>query len=68
MEMADKTTAKQSPAKKAAKKLMSKGEAYLCEIYGLSVNVDACGEFRESQGLICCGKPMKEKSSSKTAK
>jgi len=48
-------------SKPAAKKKISKGDAYLCEICGLQVNVDVCGEFLESKGLSCCGKPMKQK-------
>ena len=47
--------------KPAAKKKISKGDAYLCEICGLQVNVDVCGEFLESKGLSCCGKSMKQK-------
>jgi hypothetical protein len=44
---------------------MSKGDAYLCEVCGLQVNVDICGEFLKSKNLQCCGKPMKEKSKGK---
>jgi hypothetical protein len=58
--MADKkiSVGKQStsPAKK-----MEKGDSYLCEICGLQVNIDVCGEFLESKGPSCCGKPMKQK-------
>ena len=71
--MANKVTAKESkvttkkaaPAKvsktKAAASKINKGDAYLCEICGLQVNVDVCGEYLETTGLYCCGKAMKEK-------
>jgi hypothetical protein len=39
---------------------MSKGDKYLCEICGLQVNVDICGEYLEKKGLSCCGKAMKK--------
>jgi hypothetical protein len=56
--MAGKTNAENKA--KAAKKI-EKGDAYLCEICGLQVNVDLCGEYLATKQLSCCGKPMKEK-------
>jgi hypothetical protein len=51
--MADKAAQKTDAAK------MKKGDAYLCEVCGLQVNVDICGEFLASKGPSCCGKKMK---------
>ena len=58
--MADKKTAQKKQATPSAKK-MKKGDSYLCEVCGLQVNVDICGEFLASKGLSCCGHPMKQK-------
>ncbi len=56
--MAEKKEAvkKAAPAQK-----IEKGDAYLCEVCGLQVNVDICGEFLKSKSLSCCGQPMKSK-------
>ena len=56
--MADKKAITGKQAKSSAQKI-AKGDSYLCEICGLQVNVDVCGEFLASKGLSCCGKPMK---------
>ena len=45
----------------AAASKINKGDAYLCEICGLQVNVDVCGEYLETTGLYCCGKAMGKK-------
>jgi len=48
-------------AEKKATKKIAKGDAYTCEVCGLSVVVDeACGCV-DVCDIICCGKPMKEK-------
>ena len=50
-----------TPKTKTAKKKVTKGDAYVCEVCGLAVTVDeACGCV-EVCDIICCGKPMKEK-------
>lgn len=62
--MAEKKAAEKKQTTSSTRKIQ-KGDAYLCEICGLQVNVDLCGEYLESKGLNCCGKPMKEKSKAK---
>jgi hypothetical protein len=52
-------TAKTAATKTASK--ISKGDAYLCEVCGLGVNVDVCGDFLETTALYCCDKAMKKK-------
>jgi len=54
---------KGAPAQKvSARKKIAKGETYVCETCGLVVSVDeACGCV-DVCDIICCGKPMKEKS------
>ena len=59
------TTAKTTTAKSAGK--INKGDAYLCEVCGLGVNVDVCGDFLETTALYCCDKPMKKKTGSAKA-
>lgn len=57
--MAEKTT-------KKAEAKMSPGDAYLCEVCGLQVNVDICGEFLKSKApLSCCGQKMAAKNAAK---
>jgi hypothetical protein len=64
--MAEKTVAK-TGKKGDAQEKMSPGDAYLCEVCGLQVNVDICGDFLASgKSLSCCGKKMAAKG--KTAK
>jgi hypothetical protein len=58
--MADKVAAKKASKDKAEQKI-GKGDAYLCEICGLQLHVDLCGEFLASKGLSCCGNAMKKK-------
>jgi hypothetical protein len=56
--------AKEEPRKKAdlaSSQKINKGDAYLCEICGLQVHVDLCGEFLTSKDLSCCGHSMKKK-------
>jgi hypothetical protein len=55
--------------KTAAKKKVTKGDTYVCEVCGLAVTVDEeCGCVDVCDN-ICCGKPMKErKTKVKTAK
>ena len=46
--------------KHAAKKRMSKGDSYACDVCGLVITVDeACGCV--DADIICCGAPMKER-------
>ena len=55
-------TAKKPVVRKApAKKAVSKGQSYECEVCGLAVTVDEnCGCI-ETCDILCCGQPMKEK-------
>jgi hypothetical protein len=51
------TTAK----KTAAKKKVTRGDSYVCEVCGLAVTVDEeCGCV-DVCDIICCGQPMKER-------
>ncbi len=44
-----------------AKKKVTKGASYVCEVRGLAVTVDeACGCV-DVCDIVCCGKPMKER-------
>lgn len=56
-------------SKKTSKKKLNKGQALACEVCGLSIVVDEIGDeiIEEDSVLLCCGKPMKEKSSVKKA-
>ena len=60
---------KAAPAKKPAKKKITEGDSYVCEVCGLAISVDedcGCVDFCD---IICCGKPMKAKTiKAKTAK
>ncbi len=53
---------KAAPAKKApAKKRIAKGASYACEVCGLAVTVDSVCGCVDVCDIICCSKPMKEK-------
>ena len=44
-----------------AKKKMTKGTSYACEVCGLVVSVDeACGCV-DVCDIVCCGRPMRER-------
>jgi hypothetical protein len=61
---------KAAPGKKApAKKKISKGDSYVCEVCGLAISIDeACGCI-DVCDIICCSKPMKQrKAKAKAAK
>ena len=63
-----KTTTK---AKAPTKAKVSKGDAFKCEVCGLSVVVEEMGGIAigEVSPIICCSKPMKKKASkAKTTK
>jgi hypothetical protein len=55
-------TAKKPATKRApAKKAVSKGQSFECEVCGLAVTVnEACGCI-ETCDILCCSQPMKEK-------
>ena len=58
-DMAEK---KAEPAPKvAAKKKVARGESYACAVCGLVVSVDEVCGCVDVCDIICCGKPMKEK-------
>jgi hypothetical protein len=77
MEKGAKTADKKAPAAKVAtpqrktatKRNISKGQAFACEVCGLSVMVEAIGDavVEEDNVLLCCGKPMKQKAGVKKA-
>ena len=50
---------------KMAKRKVKNGDTMTCKICGLSVVVEEVGDFAvvEETALICCGKPMKKKTS-----
>jgi len=52
-------------AKTTTKKKVSKGDAFKCEVCGLSVVVEEMGgiAISEVSPIICCSKPMKKKAS-----
>jgi len=59
-----------APAKKVvSKRGLGKGQAVTCEVCGLAVTVDQIGDevVEEDTVLLCCGKPMKKKTSAKAA-
>jgi hypothetical protein len=58
--MAGKANADKKTTQAKTGQNVSKGDAYLCEICGLQLHVDLCGEFLASKGLSCCGKGMKK--------
>jgi hypothetical protein len=66
-EMAEK---KGAPAKGAgAKKKISKGDSYVCEVCGLAISVDEVCGCVDACDIICCSKPMKQrKARAKAAK
>jgi hypothetical protein len=45
----------------AAKKKMTKGASYTCEVCGLVMSVDEVCGCVDVCDIICCGKPMKER-------
>ncbi len=57
--MAEK--AKAAVKKAPAKKSIAKGQAYSCGVCGLEVVVDEVCGCAEAHEIICCSKPMKEK-------
>ncbi len=63
-----KTAAKASKAtttKKAtsaARKSVSKGDRLSCQICGMSVVIDEVADLAAYHELVCCGAPMKKKS------
>jgi hypothetical protein len=59
-------TAAKSKAKSASK--ISKGDGYLCELCGLQVYVDECGDVLETTGLYCCDQAMKKSGPAKASK
>jgi hypothetical protein len=52
----------------ATKKKVVKGDAYQCEVCGLSVIVDEACDCGEMCDITCCGKTMKEKKAGTKAK
>ena len=53
---------KATPAKKAAaKKKVTKGDSYVCEVCGLAISVDEVCGCVDVCDIICCSKPMKQK-------
>lgn len=53
---------KKATTKKAqAKKKITKGDSYVCQVCGLVVSVDTVCGCVDICDIICCGKPMKEK-------
>jgi hypothetical protein len=55
--------------KATTKKRVSKGDAMVCEVCGLSVVVEQVGDIvvREDNVLLCCNKPMKKRASKASA-
>ena len=53
--------------KTRTKRKLNKGQALACEVCGLSVVVEEIGGIavEEDSVLLCCGKPMKEKTTGK---
>jgi len=47
--------------KRAAKKVVKKGEGYKCGVCGLSVVVDEVCGCIDTCDIICCEKPMRKK-------
>ncbi len=52
---------KAATQKPLAKKKVAKGNAYVCEVCGLTVTVDTVCGCVDVCDIVCCGKPMKEK-------
>jgi len=60
---------KEAAGKATPRKKVSKGESYSCDVCGLVVTVDEVCGCIEACDIVCCGKPMKEKTAkSKAAK
>lgn len=59
--------AAKSKSKTSASKI-NKGDAYLCELCGLQVYVDECGDVLETTGLYCCDQVMKKSGTAKASK
>jgi hypothetical protein len=59
------TEAKTTPAKRK----INKGQTLACEVCGISVTVEEIGNaiVEEESVLLCCGKPMKDKTIVKKA-
>jgi hypothetical protein len=53
---------------RAAASKPNKGDGYQCEICGLEVVVDECGDVLETTALYCCEKAMKKTATAKAAK
>ncbi len=53
----------------AAKKSVSKGDALVCNVCGMSVVIEQIGdvEVRRETELFCCDEPMKKKSTKAAA-
>jgi hypothetical protein len=66
-----KTAVKKAAAAKKTpiKKKVTKGQSLACEVCGLSVTVEEIGNLivEEESVLLCCGKPMKDKTPVKKA-
>ncbi len=61
-----KTTAKtaaRTTSKGASARKINKGDKFVCGTCGLSMVVDECGDVVAAEEIICCGKPMKQKTS-----
>ena len=66
--MAEKVASSQ---RKSTKRKVKNGDSLICEVCGLSIIVEEVGGMAvaEETTLLCCGKPMREKTSkAKTAK
>jgi hypothetical protein len=52
-----------APEKKTSKRKVNKGDSLVCEVCGLSVMIEDVGGVvvAEESALLCCGKPMKQK-------
>jgi hypothetical protein len=59
MKMAEKKKA--SVSKTTAKKKVTKGDTYMCEVCGLGITVDTVCGCVDVCDIVCCGVPMKEK-------
>jgi hypothetical protein len=51
--------------KKTTKRKVNNGDSLICEVCGLSVVVEEVGgmDVAEESVLLCCGRPMKQKTS-----
>ena len=64
------TVKKAAEAKKTpVKKKVTRGQSLACEVCGLSVTVEEIGDqvVGTESVLLCCGKPMKDKTTTKKA-